>query len=326
MADLIASLLFVPGGALLALLTFPQKRWGPEGPVGAHMITAPLALAVTVAFALGGLAGGLAQMGVPGWPTVAALPGTFVALVLLPLITSARRQVPWAQLGVAAALLGTAIVLWAPAAGAPRALACTGLGLVAAVAAAGYGMLLVFWVSTVNARVRAVADAREREAEFRSSQSQWQRDEWAKLPPNPELWQLIQFVGGFDDDLRRECHARIAALPDLEARMAALLGTGWAEHALRYLADVYPRSTAPLAAPLAALLLAECERWRSTLDHQGEPASWWANLAKFVEAAERVARDGGDVQRPMRAWAELLRGRRGLESLQQRAEQLARGA
>ncbi|MBZ0154357.1 MAG: hypothetical protein K8J09_22745, partial [Planctomycetes bacterium] len=91
LTTVLANLALVLGGLPLLLLIAPGRRAGPEGPVGAHMVTAPLALAV--AFAVGlGVAGGLWDAA--GWPRFvlyAALPGLGVALTVAPILSFGRR-------------------------------------------------------------------------------------------------------------------------------------------------------------------------------------------------------------------------------------------
>ena len=49
---IVAVLSFLVSGFLLAMLTFPRQRTGPEGPVGFHLVTAPLALGQTGALGI----------------------------------------------------------------------------------------------------------------------------------------------------------------------------------------------------------------------------------------------------------------------------------
>ena len=324
---ILATLLFLVSAALLGVLTFPRQRLGPEGPVGFHMITAPLALAQSVAVGLAGSSEAFAASGLPAWPLFVALLGHFVALVLLPVFALDQRRGWMARGGVAVALLGAAAVLYGPSlpAGAV-AVAASGLAAVGAVALFGYGVLLAWYAQTARNRIAAATASVERQESFERDQAQWQLGEWRKLPPEPALWQLIQFTHAFHPEVREQCRARVVAMPDIAASTVELLGTGWAEHSLHFLRDVYPGSTATIAPAVATLLEAQCERWRKTLADGGNPGSWYANLATYLDVAERVAGDGGDVREPMAKWATMLRGKRGLEPLASRARALADGA
>ncbi|MFN7932462.1 MAG: hypothetical protein U0R19_03995 [Bryobacteraceae bacterium] len=87
--------------------------------------------------------------------------------------------------------------------------------------------------------IRAAAASREQMTHFDERQSRFQAEEWAKLPPNPELWLLPSFANAIDKDLRQQCLDRIAALPDLERQMRGKLAGGFGQHALGYLMDHY---------------------------------------------------------------------------------------
>ncbi|MEZ6038137.1 MAG: hypothetical protein R3F29_11685 [Planctomycetota bacterium] len=326
---MIASILFVPASAVLCGIGFSKQRWGPEGPVGAHMVTAPLALAVVVALLLAGLSGSFAEAaaahGTPRWPLFLSLPALFIALVVLPIMAGEHQMRSWARLGIGVTTAGGILVLWAPLVAPGTVAAAVGMWLVAAVGGAAYAVMAVAWMQLQAARQRSAQKARDREDEFRSEQAQWQREQWAKLPEQPALWQLIQFEHSFDLQVQQACLDKIAALPDLDGEMQKLLGTGWGEHALDYIRKHYPHSRAPLAPALSELLDKQRERWRKTLEGPTNPGSWFYNLATIVEAAEQVAADGGDVRAAMRGWAKLLRGKAGLEQLADAAARLADG-
>lgn len=316
---IVANLLLVVTGFLFVLLTLSSKRTGPEGPVGFHMVTAPLALGQAIGLALAIGSGALSPLG-PVAPQYLALPGLAVGLTVLPFGAFDRRHRLPVRFAAVAAVAGPLL-----AANASGAVQIAGGVLALLPALFGYGLLLVLFVRAQKRQIARAQAEVSRQSEFESSQAAWQRGEWAKLPANAELWQLIQFTHSFDPEVKAQCHQRIAALPDLPAAMQELLGTGWAEHALSYLRDFYPQSRAPLAPALSAFLVKEADRWRSSL--QGtNPGSWYANLLTYVQVAELCAKDGGDVREGMRAWAAMLQGQRGLESLRTTAQQLAAAA
>jgi hypothetical protein len=321
---MLANLLVVLPGALLLLLAH-GRRGGPEGPVGAHMVTLPLAVAVAVGVGLACAAGPLALLGVPAWVGYASLPGLAVGLCVLPILAFEQQHRLSSRLAVVAGVVGGAGLASAPATGAPGVVAAVAGALVLVPSLFGYGLLVVFWWhQQQNAIAAARADV-ARQSEFERSQAAWQLGEWQKLPPAPALWQLIQFTHAFHPEVQAECRARIQALPDLDAAMAELLGTGWAEHSLAYLRDAYPKSRAPLAPALATLLDRECEQWRHTLDGAPQPGSWYGNVMKFVQVAEVTIADGGDLRASMERWAAMLAGRPGLGDLADRARAAARG-
>ena len=322
---ILATLLLVIAGGPLLLVISGRQRWGPEGPVGAHVLTIPLALALAIAAGIAFGLGRLEPLGVPAAVGYATLPGFVVAMTLLPILPSREGRRAVARAGVVSAVVGVLLCLhgWAmTTAVVPVAI---GLLLIGVVALFGYGVLIALFVQGERNRARAVVAEAERQTEFEKNQAAWSLSEWQKLPPDPELWQLINLVHAFHPDVRAQCLAKIAALPDLTAAMQELLGTGWAEHAMRYLRDDYPLSRAPLAPQLSAFFVKEAARWESSLAHDNNPGSWYFNLVANFEVAEKTVADGGDVGalRPgLTAWIGALRGKQGLDELAVRAQRL----
>jgi hypothetical protein len=321
----LANVLLVASGAVLLLLAFSATRSNPEGPVGAHLVTLPLALGQVgaVAFAVAG--GAVVNLGVPAAWLYGALPGQLIALTALPILALEPRNGARSRAAVVLAVLGTALLVDGHSL-APESPALQRVGaiLVVGVAAIGYGMLVALLVQEQRNAINGARASVARQSEFEARQAEWQLGEWRKVPADAPLWRLVQFTHAFHPDVKRECHARIAALADLDGAMTETLSTGWAEEALGYIRDHYPGSRAALAPALEKLLDAECKRWRATLDGATMPGSYFGNLMKFVEVATKVQADGGDMRVAMGRWAEMLQGRRGLEPLAHQARTLAR--
>lgn len=319
---LFATLLLALSGALSLLVAF-EKRRGPEGPVGAHLITGPLAIAQAIATAIGIANQDLAPLGLPTWPLYLCLPGAIVTLTILPFLAMELRWRPLARTGLVASIAGSALAILGTLL-APWTV-WLGNGLVLLTGLSGYATLLAWRLRTLQQRV-AVAASDERSAdEFRTRQSAWQLGEWQKVPAAAELWQLIPFACALHPEVAQQCQERIAALPDLDAEMTALLRTDWAPHALRYVQRHYPRSRAPLAAALGPFLDAECQRWAEHLRTAPEPQNWAGNLQSLLDCAATVIADGGDLLEPMQRWHTMLRQVRRLEGLAAQAGRLAAG-
>jgi len=309
----LANVLLLLAGGLGLLLVLSLRRSGPEGPVGAHMVTAPLALGQAAAVACGLAGGSVAGMGALATVVGVALPGYVVAMTIVPIAAlSERWRVP-VRLATVAVVAGAALVIHGNEVG-PLA-AWSGAAALAAMGAGGYGVLLAWWVQVERNRARAAQAEVGRMDEFRASQSAWELGEWQKLPADAELWQLIQFAHAHHPEVRAQCQARMRALPDLDRRMDELLRTGWAEHALHYVAVDYPHSRASLAAALAPFLDAECDKWAAHLRDAAMPHTWSVNLAKYVDCMRAVLADGGDLHAQAARWRTMLRSIRGLGPL-----------
>lgn len=308
--------------AFSTLLTLPlvctTKGMGPEGPVGIHMLTIPLALLQIAGIAI------LIHRGLwDFFPHARAvfdvsLVGYLIAMTILPVLAlppqSGRGYARFATLAILAACFTAAVAAMAPAP--PLALRVATGAVLALPTLAGWAMLVGFGVqSQLNALRKMEADA-ERDDEFRKGQIAFDAGEWAKLPADAGLWQLITYTHSFNEDVQRDCRARIAARPALQEDMIALLGTGWAEHAIRYLRDAYPLPFGPLAPAFAAFLEAEHERWRTQLEGQSNAGTWEANIRGHFDVAGKIVKDGGDLKAPLEKWRALLKASPGLGGLE----------
>ena len=298
--------------AAFGLLSIATSRFGPEGPVGAHMITLPLALLQAAALALVFHRGHLAHVPLPAPVFYLLLLGLVMAMTVLPL-SGGRSSTSWARTGTLLSLAGAFAVVDGPLVPG-RVVESVGGIVVGLVALGGWTLLGALVLESQRNAVRRAAADEQRMTEFEANQRAFDLGEFAKLPAQAELWQLIQFTHSFHPDVQRQCRERIAALPDLQQAMADLLGTGWAEHALRYLDDCWPLPYAPLAPAFGAFLDQERERWADRLieDHNG---SWGANVSRHFAVAEKIQKGGGDLQPQLRRWLAVLdkaRGHRGL--------------
>lgn len=288
------------------------------------MVTAPLALLQAAGLVVAHWAGVFGPSGLPGWVLWLLLPGYLVAMTLVPILPWDARHRLLGQTAMAAVLCGgVLLVVGARAAAGQGWLLRAGLLPLLVVALSGYGVLAAWWWQSQSQAIAAATAEAARQDAFRCEQAAFQRGEWQKLAPDAPLWRLIQFCHAFDPDVRAQCRARIASYPGLEAAMAAVLDSDWAEHALPVIRDAYPGSTAGLAPALQPFYLRQAEAWREQL-RGTNPASWYGNLVHYVDVAERVVRDGGDLRPALMPWRQLLDGQRGLESLAARIAALVK--
>jgi hypothetical protein len=166
-------------------------------------------------------------------------------------------------------------------------------------------MVVGFVVASQRAAFRKMEEDAERERKFDEDQTAFDAGEWAKLPAEAGLWQLIPYTHSRSEAVRTACRARIAARPSLEADMAALLGTGWAMHAVAYLRDAWPLAYAPLAPAFGAFLEKELPGWTTTL-HGANPMSWEANISGYFDVAGKIVKEGGNLREPLEKWRSLL--------------------
>jgi hypothetical protein len=140
----------------------------------------------------------------------------------------------------------------------------------------------------------------------------WEKAEYEKLGSDAGLWQLIQHTHAYNADVQNACRSRIAARPNLEGEMSALLETGWAEHALAYLRDAYPLPLRNLSPAYAKFLDKELGSWRIRLTNDEHAGKWEQNMHPLFDVAEKIAEDGGDLRPQLEAWRSMLQQAKGM--------------
>lgn len=314
---ILANVLLVLSALPTLLLALETRRAGPEGPVGFHMVTAPLALLQVIALAIAIHRGVFDFLPAGRLLPYAMLLPYFIGMTLLPVFGTERNFVgPLSKFAMVAVVLAC----FATVNRFPGLILCSVvLSLASLVGIATVGSLLK---ESFENSIRSAQAESERMTAFEESQSKFQAAEWAKLPEHPELWQLIQFTHPFDKELKRQCLEKIAALPDLEQKMIALLDTGWADHSLAYLTDHYPLPYAPLAPAYAKFLHKELKRWDPQLRNNPHAGNWAVNLYRHFDVAEKIVKEGGDLKAPLQRWLKLFKEAKGLGMLKHRVEKL----
>lgn len=286
------------GGMLLAALALPGKPTRGENLIGAHLYTAPLALAFTIG-ALCVLLGAPLPHPAASWVLGLSLPGLLPAMTLLPLAAHGHRH---ALLAKAAVLL----VVLAPFAlghggNLHAALPWLGAGVLVLVAAAGLWGVFGSWLRRRLARWTAGLRRRAPSA-FEVEQGDWQRRQWLAVPPVASVEVLLGHARALAPDVRTACQQRLLAHPDLEAGLAAALRGPEPGAALWYLRHCYPRAKAPFAAPLVELLAGMRRTWPERLRADSHPRPWTGDLLPALECAVAVLREGGEVRDELLAW------------------------
>ncbi|MBL8232721.1 MAG: hypothetical protein JNL98_29755 [Bryobacterales bacterium] len=311
---LIGNLLLAAGAALSLPFLLSSRGWGPEGPVGAVFGTAPLALLQSGALYLCIRAGAFDWA--PGGRTLlyALLFGYFLVMTWLPVAAPGRGGAAMAAKAGGIVILVAAFAALNLQAAMRDSLATRAIiGAVLGVTGlSGWLIVGAVFVEIVQNNIRQVQAQAEREQQMDTERIAWEKAEYANLPADAKLWQLMQHCHARDEQVRRDIRARILALPDLEADTIALLGTGWAEHSLAYLRDVYPLPPRKLAPAYAKFLDQQLASWRASLTGDENAGKWEPNLHPLFDVAEKIAKDGGDLRLQLEAWQTMLKEVRGL--------------
>jgi hypothetical protein len=311
---LFATVLLSLSGAALLLTAVLRPEVGPEAPARLPLVTGPLAVAQVAAVGLALAGGALDDADALRVWVVAALPGHAIATTVASVFATSASA--WTR------AMATA-VLFAAVAGCSGVLASTiagaagtaGVALVLLVGAGGHAYLGAVVARAVVAFVQDAAAAATRDAAWYGEQAATLRREWDGLPTDATLVQLLPFVHAPDEAIRAQCHARIAAMPELDGQTSTLLRSGWAEHMLSFVAHDYPRSRTALAPALAEFLDAALPVWESRLRQAALPHVWSGNIAHLVAAIRATVADGGELRPQAARWAELLRSIRGMSHL-----------
>lgn len=300
---MLANLFLLLAGVALLLMVVPARPTRGENMMGLHLVVVPIALGMTLGLALGIAAAWPAEP-VSGWWLGLALPGYLVGLVATIFGSYSRRGGRLAKLASIAAGLGAMATANGHLIAPP--IQFVGGGIVATVGTITYGSLLWWGVVPRLRRFVARRASRGQLDSFQLGQAQWQRERWQLVAADAGLLQMLEFTRSFDADVKAQCLARIAAMPDLDAAMAALLAGDSAEEALHFLAHQYPHSRAALAPAVAALLDRECAHWQKRARAAADPQFRLGNVMNHLESGVAVLRDGGEVGDSLRRWHTFL--------------------
>lgn len=302
---LLANVLFLLGAIPAVLFALPKRIVRGENMVGVHLITGTMALLQGAGLLAAMAAGSFAALDVRWFVVLALLPGYLLAMTALPILSVGKGRGPVLMTVATVLVAGGGIVAVNAAAALPHTLALAGGVVVGAGAVGGYLGVLCLWLEQVRNRARARAHEAVRQDDFETRQSAFQRGEYAKLPAEPELWQLLQFVRSLAKDVRDDAQARVAARPELVKELTAMLESKSSDLALDYLMHPAPLPYAALAPAVRGVLDRELPHWEAVLG-RGEPGAWRGNVMKLLEVAVQVHFGGGDVAEPLRRWRAML--------------------
>lgn len=318
---ILANILLVLSALPTLMLALDTKGPGPEGPVGFHMVTAPLALLQVAALAIA-IHRGVFDFTPLGRPLMyLMLLPYLIGLTALPVFGIDR------SINGVLAKIGMVLAVAACFAAVNRFPGLILSGLVLSLGSFG-GVAIVgsLLKEEMENSVRAAKAESERLDKFQVEQAAFDEREFAKLPAEPGLWQLIQFTHSFNPEVSKQCLEKIAARPTLESDMIELLGTGWAEHSLRYLRDYYPLPHAKLAPAFGQFLDKDRDKWTPQLRNNPNAGGWAVNLYGHFEVAEKIVKDGGDLRAPLQRWSQLFANTKGMSEMKYRVDAMLKAA
>lgn len=303
---LFANLFYLLGAVPALLFALPKRPVRAENFVGVHLVTGTMALLQGAGLLAALAAGSFARIDAPWYLVLGLLPGYLLAMTALPILSVGQQR---------HAVLVTYLTLFAVVCGSvavngavdeiPDWFALSGGVGTALVAGGGYVAAVGMWVQHLVYKARAArAHGAEIDA-FQVRQAAFQAGEYAKLPANPELWQLLRYSRSLSPEVKQDCRARIAQRNNLIHELEAVLDGEGADQALDYLCEDCPFSYEPLAPAVRRLLDREHQHWQEVLG-RGSPGSWTGNVLRILEVAIRVHRDGGDLGEPLQRWRALL--------------------
>ncbi len=301
----LANLLLLCAAIVLLPLVATARPTRGESMMGFHRITIPIALAMTVALALG-LSTEWQSQALPAWPLYAGLPAYLIAVAASPFACFASRGRRLAKLIVLSIVLGTALALNG-AMLAPNAQLAGGI-TVLAVEVFAYAAMAYGWLGPKLRRLFRVRANRGVPSESELKQGQWQREQWQLLPPDANLLQLLQFARSFDPEVKAQCLLRIRDLPQRDSLLLALLLTPDAADATYYIVHLYPDSRATLAEGMAQILDAEHAEWLRLIKTTKRPNDIKRPIMDLLECGTAIMMDGGSVKAQMQRWQQLLSG------------------
>lgn len=314
-ADLLCGLAAVP--LLLLLVTARPMR--PEYFMGTHLVSGPIALVLAASWALHLVATPLPGI-LPNVVLGLLWPGFVIMMTGLPWSAYRNRKANGVKLACVAILLAP-VALGHGAAWHPF-VPWLGGALIALVGLSGTWVVVGQFVRRRVFKLLLMTGlVRRPPSQFDEGQRKVQRERWKALPVDAPVSELLGFARSLAPEVRKEALERLAARADLEAAVATALQRSDLWAAYLYVVQDYPRSRAPLAPTVVALLSERRKQWTDRLSADANAVPDTGEIMPFLECALAILRDGGAVSAELAAWKDLLAAHRKLAGL---AKELAR--
>ncbi len=297
---------------------------GPEGPVGAWIIPVPFLLILLVVMISSILRGRFDW--IPGGKVVAfALLIGFMVGVGTPLFDSFnRRDSAWDYLIATIPFVTLVGCFWAVSGLEPIVPARAGKILASAIlgltSTGGWGLIGYAFVSHMNSQMQAADQQMTKDRAEDEARTAREVAEFRALPADAPLIELFSFEFASNEAVQREARQRIAARPDLDGEIIAILsdekhGVTDLLRTVSYIANIHPAPSARLAPAYAKVLERAYKYWESTMKYDEYASKAEPEVRLFLRAAERVQKAGGDLRPQLRAWRDLVKSARGLGGL-----------
>ncbi len=302
--QLLANILWLVGSLPLLAMVLSARPTRGENLTAFHLVTGPAALPPAIAAALH-LWLARDVLGCAVWFGWLAVPGAWVSLLAMPAIATERRRAVMTK-GIAVSSLVGIGALGNPVHGAPW-LVWVGFAAVVALGAAAYAIAAQLPLRRLAARFAASRRPPGYLDPWQQGQAEFQRTEWQRLPAEPSVARLLEFVRAFAPEVKAASLDRLASRTRLDEEISALLREqGGDSNVLHYVVHHYPRSRRGLDVAMHHRLEREFDHWTAFLATAEEPRHWTGNLLAILEAGLAITKDGGDVRAPLERWQRSL--------------------
>ena len=293
---------------------------GPEGPVGAWIVPVPFLLILLVVMISSILRGRFDW--IPGGKLVAfALLFGFMVGVGAPLFDSFNRHDSGWDYVIATIPFVTLVgCFWAVSGLEPMVPARAGKILASAIlgltSAGGWGLTGYAFVTHLKREMLAADRHYAKDRVEQEARTARQTAEFRALPADAPLIELFGFEFAANEEVQREARQRIAARPDLDGEIIAILsdekyGVTDLLWTVSYIANIHPAPPARLAPAYAKVLERAYKYWESTMKYDDYASKAEPEVLLFLRGAERVQKAGGDLRPQLRAWRDLVKSARG---------------
>jgi hypothetical protein len=297
---------------VIGLTAIRGDSWGPEGPVGLFVLVLPVLLLI------GGVLAACTARGLFDWAPggrllhYAAVLGVVVGLGTVILLALDRNQPWWSHI---CALLPFLVIAAAAATLHSSSARTAVAGILGVLAVTGWIVTAGGFGAYVRSSMQEAEQRAQLEQQRETERSQEDLAAFRTLASDASVRQLVAYAYSPNDAVQKEARGRIAARPNLDEELSAMLLAGAGDNAASYIAHIHPAPSAKLAPAFASFLEAELPGWQSRLTGSPNPGSWQPNISSFFDGADRIQKAGGDLRPQLKQWHDYLKTVSGMNGM-----------
>lgn len=188
-------------------------------------------------------------------------------------------------------------------------------GVLALVAVVGWVVIAGGFAAYVKDSAQEANQRAQAESAREAERSRSDLAEFQALSSDAPVWKLLDYTHSPNETVQKEARELVAARPNLDDELIAMLREGAGERAASYIARLHAAPPSKLAPAFASFLEGELPGWQSRLMGSPNPGMWQPNISSYFDAADRIQKAGGDLRPQLKQWHDYLKTVSGMNGM-----------